>query len=789
MLDRLLGAIAKRTYKNYKLILVLAVLVTVLAVWSASTLTLDMSYASMLPENSKVSQRYIEVTENYGGMDNLVILLETKEGERERKEGLAQEIAKDLEALESIEYVAFELDIDWESYGMLYLEYEELVELEEVVKEQQQALLWGIQMGVALDIDAVYEDLPVGVKELFEEDTDVNPFLSEDERMLYLSARPAGDTADLLFAENMLAEVERTLEVFRADYPDVEITVMGMPVMLVEEYQILLNDISYTNILAFLAILALLILSFRTWWAPMFMGVSLLMAVAWTFGFTGFTIGSLNFISAAFGVIVLGLGVDYGVHIFTRYTLERNGGKEPEEAHMLAVTMTGRGVITGAFTTAAVFFSLLLSSSKGIRELGLTAGVGVLLALISMLFVLPSILLFWDKRKNKKNGAGEFIFLRKTALAIERMPGVFLGAILAITLVALIYVPQTSMNNSYYDMLPEDMESMKNNQKLVEVYGTSMEYTLSTAETLEEARELAERLAEVNLVKEVDTLSMVLPEDQERKLDIIEDIRVGLEDTESYLESLLEYDPGNEDLLMLLEEISYTKDILPVAMMDINDLPQNMQSHYYQDGQYFIYSFPEGDIWASDDWLDFSRDIREIDPNATGGTIVYEAFIEYSQKDLMVSAPLAAGLVLLILLLNFKRIGLVILSALPLGLGVLWLLGFTALTGYQWNIVSLVAIPLILGIGIDAGIHLVQRLANSQESISDSLATVGKGVTVSGLTSMLALGSLAMASHRGTASMGLALFWGVGAVLLAALVALPAIAVMLRRKSSQPKSL
>lgn len=783
MLDKLLKTIAKRTYRNYKLILVLAVVFTALAVWSASTLTLDMSYASMLPEDSKVSQRYLEVIDNYGGMDNIIILLETKEGERERKEELAGKIARELAKLESIEYVVHEIDVDWQSFAMLYLDYEELVELEQVLAEQQEALPLVIQSGMAMDMEEVFAKLPEGVRdtEVLEE----NPFLSADERMLYLTARPAGDSNDLFFTETMLAEIDRVTQPLRTEYADVEITVMGMPVMLLEEYEILLTDISYTNILAFLAILTLLIISFRTWWAPMFMGVSLLMAVAWTFGFTGLTIGSVNFISAAFGVIVLGLGVDYGVHVFTRYTLERNNGKEPEEAHLLAVTRTGRGVITGAFTTAAVFFSLLLSSSKGIRELGLTAGVGVLLALVSMLFVLPSILLFWDKRKNRKKGAGEFAFLRKTGLAIERIPGFFLGLILVITLVALIYVPQTSMNNSYYDMLPEDMESLKNNQKLVDSFGSSMDYTLSTTETLDETKELVERLSELHYIKEVDALTKVLPEDQDRKMVVIEDIRKGLEETESFLVGFLEYDPTNEELLLMLEEISNAKDLLPVAKMGLSDLPESMQSHYYQDGQYFIYSYPEGDIWASDAWLDFSRAISEVDPNATGGTIVYQAFIEYSQKDLMVSAPLAAGLVVLILLLNFKRIGLVVLSALPLVLGIVWLLGYSALVGSQWNVVSLVAIPLVLGIGIDAGVHLVQRLADRKESIADSLATVGKGVTVSGLTSMLALGSLATASHKGTASMGLALFWGVGAVLLAALIALPAITVLLRRRSSQ----
>jgi hypothetical protein len=185
--------------------------------------------------------------------------------------------------------------------------------------------------------------------------------------------------------------------------------------------------------------------------------------------------------------------------------------------------------------------------------------------------------------------------------------------------------------------------------------------------------------------------------------------------------------------------------------------------------------FPSGDLYQERELTGFVDAVAGVAPEVTGLPAILVGFGRATIRSLAEALALALGSVLLILLLLWRRPGDSLLALAPLALAGLWTLGALGALGLPFNFVNVVALPLLLGIGIDSGIHLVQR-ARDPRPMETGLAatTTGRAVFFSAATTLTSFGSLAMASHRGVASMGLLLIIGMSFTLVANLVVLPA---------------
>ena len=231
------------------------------------------------------------------------------------------------------------------------------------------------------------------------------------------------------------------------------------------------------------------------------------------------------------------------------------------------------------------------------------------------------------------------------------------------------------------------------------------------------------------------------------------------------------------------------KESLNPKKIILSDIPDNLKERFIGKTKKFLLQiFPKTNIYDREPMEKFILDIWSIDPNATGTAVTAS-----ESSRLMKEGYIKGGIYALIAILSFVWISFrdwrcAILSILPLALGTLWTLGLMGLFDLPFNLANLVILPLIIGIGVDNGIHIVHRYrVDVGSTVSPVYKSTGKAVIMSSLTTMIGFGSLMVASHRGIYSIGVLLTIGVGCCMIASLTILPAILKIAREKGWEPK--
>ncbi len=238
---------------------------------------------------------------------------------------------------------------------------------------------------------------------------------------------------------------------------------------------------------------------------------------------------------------------------------------------------------------------------------------------------------------------------------------------------------------------------------------------------------------------------------------------------------LLEFDQKLSGYLA--EDLHRLRDVATPATITLDDLPQPLRErHVSANGKWLLRVFAKDCLWDFQPLEHFTQKIREVDPLATGkpfGTV--EGL--RAMKDGLERAGFYAFLVIVaVLYLDFRHLGHTLFALLPLLLGVLMVLGVMGLCGFPLNPANMIAFPLILGVGVDNGVHILHdyliRRAEGKSSVSFA---IGRGVLIKALTTMIGFGTLMISTERGLAGLGFILTLGVGFSMIASLILLPAL--------------
>lgn len=221
----------------------------------------------------------------------------------------------------------------------------------------------------------------------------------------------------------------------------------------------------------------------------------------------------------------------------------------------------------------------------------------------------------------------------------------------------------------------------------------------------------------------------------------------------------------------------------------LEELPNSILDRYCNQSrtQFLVTVFPAGNIWTNAEFLErFVDDLERISDRATGMPPVFWALIEIIGRDGRNALLLTLVIVFILLLLDFRRPGLALMAMIPLALGVIWMVGLMYLTGQQFTVMNIMGLPMILGIGIDDGVHIVHRwIHEGQGKIHTVFSSTGKAILLTSLTTMLAFGSLIFSIWRGFGHLGGALLVGVGACFLTTVIILSGIIGVIERKKVQ----
>jgi len=527
---------------------------------------------------------------------------------------------------------------------------------------------------------------------------------------------------------------------------------------------------------------------------------------------------------------------------------------------------SGKGILTAGFTTCAAFFALVISSSRGMKEMGIVSSTGLLAILIVTFLFLPSLLVLRERRLEKKLAEGKiktkpaykdisFQSFGKGCNWLSRRYSTTLICAVLVTIFLLISASKISFDHNYMNMEPKGLTSITLQDTILDKFDLSMDYALLLTDSIEELREMAKKLKNVKSVALVDDISMYLPsfEEQQKRIPVIREINQAISSTTlkdglaeaEFNQLLLELerlemnimeiqdmafiggqdkvdnkcseivgDPDNPQLKSIITEfinylennrqegikgleefqkygaLYFKKTALKMATTEnikFKDLPLSILDRYTNRNrtQFLMTIFPSGNIWQDIDYLNrFTDDLDRVSEKVTGMPPVMKELISVIGNDGKNAALLTILVVFILLWLDFRKIKYAVIAMIPLVAGFVWMVGLMKLTGMQLTVVNVMGLPMIIGIGIDYGVHVVHRWRSEEKGkVKKIFASTGKAILLSALTTMLAFGSLIFSIWRGFGSLGAAMFIGVGACFLSTVIILSGIIGFLERKN------
>jgi hypothetical protein len=629
--------------------------------------------------------------------------------------------------------------------------------------------------------------------------------MSPDSTTLVVKFSPTGLQTDLSYVEGLYRSVDSLVVAMQPGTynPQMVVTPAGRLLRQTIEVRSITSDVSRSFGAGVLAVLLTVVLYFlyksiqartggrlvwrvvlselfRTPVTALLLSLPLLMSLSWAAGVAGLAFGTLNLMTSTLGLVLFGLGIDYGIHFYARYAEERGQGSDVPTAIEETFVSTGQGIAVSALTTSSALFVLQIADFRGFSEFGLIGGMGILFALVSMLTVLPALLCIAER-----TGALN-LRMRGDVEPRERDPRfpfartILFGSIV-VTAVSVYLVPRVAFEYNFSKLEPEYDEYFARARALEPVFGQS-ERRNPAYILLEEggdvgavSQALKELAARDSLILAVESLQERFPTDTattRRKLERLAEIREILADP------FLAADTTGQ-VRRLQQAASVTR---PISLDSVPSfLTRSFMTRSGEVGN-FVIVFPRGSMADGRRSLRFAELIGQV--TTPSGERFYAASSQLVAADMLrlmqEESPLMVGMTFLLVVLlvagSFRSFRWTLIALLPLTVGLIWMLGVMAIGGVLLTFYNLVVLPTVLGIGNDGGVHLSHRYQEEGKgSIRRVLRSTGEHVTMGALTNLIGFGGLLLSEHPGLRSIGMLAVVGIGATLASTLIFFPAL--------------
>jgi len=868
-------------------VITVVLIIAVLAALSASRIRMDMRWSDMLPANDPKAMEFDEIITEYKSASTFLIVVR---GEEQQIKQFADAITPEIKGLtQFFSRVDYKLDKDFLSnHALMLAETEDLKTFADMFENLDLIpLLTSINDNFEEEYVGDEEALSTKEKEneavrtldgfhswLKAMDTFITKpevanstladsaverflygdpyFISQDKRVLLMNLK-ANFTAmdidkDIASTDSVQAILDRRLP----DFPNVKAGIAGMIPLQKDEMEHTTKDMQLSSILAIALVMVLFMLTFRIWSTPILAGLNLMISIVIAAGVLGLILGRLNLMTSMFAVILIGLGIDYAIHIISVYGERRAIDKDAISAMQETLVRSGSGIVTGALTTAAAFFALAISVTQGIKEMGIVLGIGIICAMVTTVVLLPAILVAREKvlsrltKKPIKRPHVEFKFLAVIGRSIAAHPLIFL--IVAIVLSAVFFYQAVNIKFDYnmLNLEPKGLQTVELQDTIIEAFDLSPDFAMVTTGSIEESYEISEKLKEMPLVSMVENITDYIPpkEKQVARMPEVERIRkvvsrntkrttisqtnlsrlidelerldmnvyelsqlafIGGQDKVDAKAKSIIGDPEKEDsesfVLNLVEKIEqnpqkaiaqlnrfqgYYRPVLRSkiyqmanpGLITLEDLPEHVRNQYVNEkgDKYLVTIYPKEQIWNYEALTRFDKQMESVSHKITGTPPIFLHLIRLIGRDGLLATVLTVIIVILLLWIDFRSLRFALLGVIPLITGGIWMLGIMKTFGIMLTMLNVMAIPMIVGIGIDDGVHVLHRyMYEGLRKTPVVLRSTGKAVMLTSLTTMAGFGSLMTASYRGWAGFGALLVTGVGACFVTTIIFIPAI--------------
>ena len=822
-------------------ILVAVGLITLGAAFLALQLKIESDITRLLPPSAPSVAGLERLEKSYGGqIGRLTVVLEMKsagaqpEGAPAGQQGrqgqhdfapdelkvLAEDLAAILRGLEGVERVETQRPLAFQKkYRLLFADLQDLGEAKTLLKQRIERaegranpLFVGLEpeeggeepTPALLDAERLAEKYPELAQSPY--------YVAENGRFLAFFVYPDFPPSNLARSAELVAEVQRIVaqgvqKVAAQGGPQIQVGLTGRYKKRVDLEVMLKRDLTLSSSLALVVLLLFLWLYLRSFRATILVLVPLVVGIIWTFAWAAIAFGSLNIMTAFLGAVLMGLGVDYGIHFFSRFR-ELRSKMSPQEALLEVFASTGRANIAAALSTICALGSLMISGFRAFYEFGVIAVGGLPLILLAYLLLFPCAVRvaermggdltrrkspsFLRRASTKRTGLSQpqasesesrlWAWLQASPLArsTRRISLVARLSLLLIVLAAAIGLPKLRLNQDFSVLQSTSAPSWELDKRINAMLGQSQTPTLILTDSAHgSARVIAElerRKARHHgppLIDKVVSIQTFVPEEQPRKRELLAQIGRRLRE--------LPRNERNAEIQRYLDEIERVVRDTPISEADLPEAiaRQFLRIDSPEKGVVLVFPAVElSTVEAIDAWARALDDLPGAE-RGQGYDAISESFllrdIVHSAKDdaLWMLGVTLAGL-LLISMLVFRNFILVSLQFGLLVLALLVALGVNGLVGSDLNFMNIVALPVWLGLGVDASFHMLllgQRIVRGKNGgqVRDYLSAhrhLFGAISVAYLTSMFGFGTLLFAQHSGLFSLGLVAVLGLGSILV-----------------------
>ncbi|HEY0138222.1 MAG TPA: MMPL family transporter [Nannocystis sp.] len=824
----------------HRLVLVLAVVVTALAGWQASRLHIDSDLRSLLPAGDPVLVSLDRIETSFGALGSVNIVV--KDGTPEQRRAFADELAARIAESPLVRDVEYRLRSEFfADHALYYFSDAEMEQLAELVSAWTHYELCKSEPDVCLEPpDAAAPDaLQKFVQDMQRKASGRTSFRDYFERegiaALVLLVHPTRASSDLDFSQRVTAEMRATVAEVHAK-PDaawagsaMRWNIVGPYIVKADERATISEDMLKSGLFGFFGVLAILYLLLRSGRAVTTLMAPLVCGVVWSMAFTQLVLGHLNTLTSLISTVVMGMGIDAGIHFLLRVREEQAGVSDSE-----AITRAFGGLIVpllvASGTTLGAFAVMASSAFPAFHEFGLIAGSGVALCLLAMVTVYPAALRLtgvkrisrraeWDEvaapSASLLRGMRRALQRRPEAadllsMAVLRRPGLVLVIVVLLSGVAGYGARRVHFENNGRELQSDRTRAQAESDIFLisEIFGRDIHAGILVVDTLEQARAVlasgradhAARLAAggsstvaemfgaadllpdpaIDLAKRKQAIAAITEDVPEATWERLEKRAA---DREAKAEGLSPEEARRLQRMLKAEPVTLGR--LPPALLD------KLRSG---DGRHAVYAYPNFDAADIGKGVEFMAETATYtqglaaqsdasEPVFVGETTVYALMYRMMLREAPYVLGASAALIALLVLLQLRSIGQTLRTLLPLALGMLWLVGLMGLLDVRFTLFNIPILPAILGIGVDNGVYLtdrIRRLHGEPGGLASALGGTGAAILAATATTVMGFAAFMIADNGGLRGIGALAVMGISIAALTAILVLPSLAALSR---------
>ncbi len=759
---------------------------------------LDTDLAALFDGDSESIEDLSEARRRIGTFETLLLVIHSDSPDKNRE--FAEKFAESISDSELFSSVEVRRDISYlEEHALLYMSVEELREknreLNRVIKQKVSGKM---SLGLSDDKEKKSEksldSMLAELEEIME--TRRNQygisrwFSADDQRYIAVKMKPNGSETDIMFLRKTVDYVRKKLESLNPDAYEVSAEVGGDVLYKVREVESMNKDLILTLVACVFLLTLIIAWYFRSISAVFLIMLPLSAAILSTVATSIFFIGVFNIVAAFSFVILYGLGIDFGIHLLSRYGEEKMRGRVPGVAMWITAEHVIPSMSSGAITTAAAFFTLCFIDFKGFADYGLIAVTGIATSLVSFILFFPALIFALEKFIDLKPRPRNINILSKAyKFMLPKSKTIVTLVLLMTALSAAVFfdipfewdISRLSYNRdiskSDSSIVKEYEEHVKKEQKDLFSRGrTSVYLTDSKEEAAQVSAILDEMKKNSERIEGHVSLSKFVPDRQDEKLRVIKRMKRAIERKINTLDEEQIEKVENNVMPFLSVEDSIDADSLPSWI--IERLTE-------RDGSVgkFVLLMISGNYQDIKNVVDIKNKLGVLSVNGKNFKMAAPYLLlsdihRVIHEDIPVLAFFALIAVFITLLFMFRSLRYSLYLVTPLLVSICLMFGVVWIFNIKLNMFNMVIVPTMLGTGIDSSIHIFHRYMKDDfdnKKIITILRHTGGAVLFSSLTTLVGFMSLLISGHRAIFSMGVIASLGISAATVVNLFIFPLI--------------